>query len=437
MEILGYPWWAVLLMISGVIGIGTLFLNLFSKVGERPRTAEQVGDCSVDSVDFLLAVAGVTNAPLHRGGTAKLLNNGDEFVPAMLKAIAEAEHSINFTTYIWRDGELSDAFMDALISAARAGRQVRVLVDGFGALRAPLDRIEELRTAGAKWERFHTPRFGSLTRLHKRTHRRALVVDGLVGFTGGAAVMDKWLGNAQDPDHWRDCMVEVRGRLALSLQSAFTQLWAQETGELLTGQEFYPLFAHEAEHGADGEPISMHINVISSPSAEAHPMRHVFWLSIRAARDHVYITNPYFVPDDILREAIKEKARNNVDVRILVPNRYNDIPIIRWASRSYYEELLEAGVRIFEYQPTMIHQKLLVVDGGWSLVGSVNMDVRSKELNQENTLGIFDVGFAADVERSFLDDLEHAVEIDLHSWRQRPFGVRMVDHFFRLFEEQF
>src|SRR5690606_29405678 len=141
----------------------------------------------------------------------------------------EAEHSINFTTYIWRDGELSDAFMDALISAARAGRQVRVLVDGFGALRAPLDRIEELRTAGAKWERFHTPRFGSLTRLHKRTHRRALVVDGLVGFTGGAAVMDKWLGNAQDPDHWRDCMVEVRGRLALSLQSAFTQLWAQET----------------------------------------------------------------------------------------------------------------------------------------------------------------------------------------------------------------
>jgi cardiolipin synthase A/B len=436
-SVLELPWWAMVLSGIGILAIGTVVLNLFSSIGERPGSAEQIGDCESGSTDFLLAISGVINAPLHRGGTAKLLNNGDAFLPAMLRAIGEARHSVNFTTYIWKDGDVSDAFFDALIGAARAGRKVRVLIDGLGGLRAPGERIEELRAAGGTWVAFHTPRFGQLTRLHKRTHRRALVVDGLIGFTGGASVMDKWKGNARHPGEWRDCMVEVRGRLALSLQSAFTQLWAQTTGELLTGEDFYPLHAHEVESESDGEPIRRHVNVISSPSAEAHPMRHVFWFSIRSARRYVYITNPYFVPDDILAEVLKERARKGIDIRVLVPNEHNDVPLIRWASHGFYEELIEAGVRIFEYQPTMIHQKIMVVDGKWSLVGSVNMDVRSKELNQENALGILDEEFAADLERTFHDDLSRAVEIDLEEWRRRPFYRRLRERFFRLFEEQF
>src|SRR5690606_3657801 len=144
-----------------------------------------------------------------------------------------------------------------------------------------------------------------------------------------------------DPEHWRDCMVEVRGRLGLSLQSAFAQLWAQTTGEIVSGAKFYPLNAHDAEHEGNGETVRRHVNVISSPSGEAHPMRHVFWLSIQCARERVYITNPYVVPDDILEEVLKERARSGVDVRILVPNENNDVPLIRWASRSYYQDLLE------------------------------------------------------------------------------------------------
>ncbi len=431
------PWWAWALMAVGVLAIGTLFVNLFSGVGERPRRARQAGDCPVGSVDFLLALAGVTNAPLHRGGTARLLNNGDAFVPAMLEAIRGAERSVNYATYMWRDGHFSDLMFEAFMDARRRGVEVRVLVDWLGGIRAPRRRIREFRRAGGTWRTFHSARFGVLTKLHKRMHRRALVIDGMVGFTGGASVMDKWLGDARGPNEWRDCMIEVRGRLALSLQSAFTQLWSHATGELITGPEFYPPHAHEAEEGSRGEPITRHINFVGSPSSESHPMRGVFWLTIRCARKRVWITSPYFVPDRLLVDALKERAAKGVEIRILLPNEHNDVPVIRWASRSYYDELLEAGVRIHEFQPTMIHQKLLVADGVWSLVGSANFDVRSKELNQENLIGLLDREFAAQLEATFLADLDRAHEIHLDSWRRRPRPPRIVERFLRLFEEQF
>jgi cardiolipin synthase len=390
----------------------------------------------IGGTEFLLALAGVLNAPFHRGGSARLLNNGDEYFPAMLAAVEGAERSINFTNYIWENGEVSRAFFDALTERARAGVQVRLLMDGFGGRNVSGEDIGRLRAAGGKWVLFQAPRFGRLTRLHKRTHRRALVIDGRIGFTGGAAVMDKWLGRAQDPDHWRDCMVEVGGRLALSLQSAFTQLWAHATGELLMGDDFYPATSFDHVQEVQGEPIRRHISVISSPSSEAHPMRHVFWYSIRAANRYVYITNPYFVPDNILKRVLMNRARAGVDVRVLVPNHHIDLKPIRFASQSHFDDLLAAGVRIYEYQPTMIHQKLLVADGVWSLVGSVNMDVRSKELNQENALGLVDEGFAAEMERTFFDDIARANEVQLSEWRRRPFHRRISERFFRLFEEQ-
>lgn len=431
------PVWVLILMSIGVLAIGTLLVNLFFDVGDRPDTASQPEHTPIGSTDFLLALSGVINAPLHRGGTARLLHNGDEFFPAMLEAIEGAERSVNLTTYIWKDGDVSDAFFEALIRKAEAGVPVRVLIDAFGGLKAPRERIEALRAAGGVWRKFHSPRFGNLTRLHKRNHRRALLVDGEIGFTGGASIMDKWSGHAQSPDHWRDCMVEVRGRLAVSLQAAFSQLWAHTTGEILAGEAFYPLHAHEAEKEGEGEPIRRHVNVISSPSSEAHPMRQVFWISINSAQRRVYITNPYFVPDELLVAALESRARAGVDVRVLVPNHLNDIRLIRWASQSYYERLMEAGVRIFEYQATMIHQKLLVADGSWSIVGSVNMDVRSKELNQENCLGLFDEGFGQEMEATFLADEARAAEIDLERWRRRSPLRKLRERFFRLFEEQF
>lgn len=431
-DALSAPVWMIALAVIGLVATGYAILALFTSVGEE-SVASVTEVCPIDSDDFLLGLAGTINAPVQQGGTARLLNDGDEIFPAILEAIGSARHSVNFMVYIWEPGELSDRIFDALTRKAAEGVGVRVLVDALGGIKAPRERIRALEDAGGRWEWFHPVRFGLLTRLHKRNHRRAIIVDGCIGYTGGAAIADKWLGRAQDPDHWRDCMVEVRGGLAANLQSAFTQLWSHVTGEMPVGACFYPT----APGAQRGEHVSSHINVVSSPSNEAHPLRRVFWMSFRCAGRCIYITNPYFVPDDVSRAVLKERASAGVDVRVLVPNELIDVSVIRWASHSYYEELLSAGVRIYEYQPTMIHQKLLVVDDCWSVVGSANLDVRSKELNQENVLGILDHGFAAQIRDTFFRDLEHAREIDLERWRRRPRWRRVPERVSRLFEEQF
>ncbi len=427
------PWWVLVFFAIGVAGIATAIVSLFFALGRRPPKMVATEVPPVTSANFLESLAGTVNAPLQKGGRATLLNNGDEFYPAMLDAIKAAEQSINFMVYIWEPGEASDQMFDALLERARAGVEVRMLLDGLGGRQAPDDRVEELRSAGGKVRYFRLLRIGKLMRFHKRNHRRAIVIDGRVGFTGGAAVADKWLGNAEDPEHWRESMVRVSGCLATNLQSAFAEVWTATQGEILAGPAFFPV---EHEPDGEGEEISHHVHVISSPSAEAHPLRPVFWLSFRAARERLYITSPYFVPDKHLRAVIEERARAGVDVRILLPNERNDVGPVRWASHSYYEELLREGVRIWEYQPTMMHAKQMVVDGAWSVVGSANMDVRSKELNLENVLGILDRRFGKQLESTFLDDLERATEIRLDEWRQRGIGHRVLERVAVLFAEQ-
>jgi cardiolipin synthase len=432
------PWWVLTLAVIGAIALVAVILGLFSSLGEDPDDATATELCPVHSFDFLLAVAGTTNTPLQEGGSARLHNNGDEIFPALYAAMEGAKRSINFMVYIWEPGEVSTRLFDIMVERARAGVQVRVMGDGLGARKAPKERIEELCAAGGKWCWFHPPRFGQLTYFHKRNHRRAIIVDGEVGFTGGAAVADKWLGSAQDPEHWRDAMVELRGPIASNLQPAFVQLWSHITGELLVGPAFYPV-EHEnlGIHTTELDDVLQHVDVLSSPSTDDYPLRRVFQLSFRCARESIYITNPYFVPDRISRNILKERARAGVDVRALVPNENNDVKLIRWASHSYYEDLLEAGVRLYEYQPTMIHQKHLVIDGEWCVVGSANMDVRSKELNQECVLGILDKEFGKTVQDTFFRDLERAHEVTLAEWRRRPWTHTLKDRFFRLFEQQF
>lgn len=433
---LGSPWWVLLFAAIGVLAVGAVLLGLFSNLGEDPESATVTERPEVDSEAFLSAVSGTTHAPLRAGGTVRLLENGDGFFPDFFDTLAGARRSINLMVYIWEPGAVSARLFDVLTERARAGIEVRVMADGLGARRAPGERIEELERAGGKWCWFHPIRFGQLTFAHKRNHRRVIVVDGEIGFTGGAAIADKWLGDAQDPEHWRDCMVEGRGAVATNLQPAFVQLWSQHTGELLAGPAFFPE-RPPSGGGAGGEPVARHLCVLGTPSTDDTPIRRVFRLSFHVARESIYITNPYFVPDRATRSILKERARAGVDVRVLVPNEHNDVFLIRWASHSYYEELLDAGVRIYEYQPTMIHQKHLVVDSVWSVVGSANMDVRSEELNQECVLGVLDRGFGATLQDSFLRDLERAREIRLDEWRARPRWRRIPERFFCLFEEQF
>jgi cardiolipin synthase len=430
--LLDYPWWILTFSGIGFLTIVGGIISLFFSLGRRPRRMWTDSIEPVHSDDFTGPLSALLNVPLRRGGSARLLNNGDEYFPAMLDVIRGAQRSVHLMAYIWEAGKVSDDFMAALLERRRSGVQVRVLLDAFGALRAPDDDFEKLAAAGARIETFRPAVFGKLLRFHRRNHRRAIVIDGRIAFTGGAAIADKWAGAARNPDEWRDTMVRVDGCIAHNLQSAFCELWAFCTGEVLTGEDVFP---GDVIDEPDSEVQSC--GVISSPSSEEHPLRLFFFLTFLAARERLWITTPYFVPDKHTREVVKRRARAGVDVRILMPNHHTDARPIRRASHSYYSELLNAGVRIYEYQPTMMHTKGVVVDGRWSVVGSANMDIRSKELNEENVLGIRDSDFAGQLERTFLADLEHACEIDRVAWRRRGIRDRVIERFCVLFAEQY
>jgi cardiolipin synthase A/B len=433
--LLDAPWWVLAFFTIGLLATVTGLITLFFALGRRPTRMWTYDVAEVGSDDFLRPVASLLNVPIRKGGHAELLDNGDTFIPAMLEAFERAEHSINFMVYIWEPGKLSDLIFDALVARAQAGIQVRVLLDGFGGIRCPGDDIDRLTEAGGRVEVFRPPRLGKLLRFHRRNHRRAIVIDGLVGFTGGAAVGDKWLGDARNPDEWRDAMFRVAGGMAEHLQSAFADLWAFSTGEILTGASFFP---NSVDDESDPDPDAVHsIGINSAPSSEEHPLRLLFFLTFLAARERLWIVSPYFVPDKHTREVVKRRARAGVDVRVLLPNEHTDARPIRRASHSYYSELLNAGVRIFEYQPTMMHTKAVVVDSRWSVIGSANMDIRSKELNEENVLGILEPAFARQLEESFEADFRQSREIDRVAWRRRGIGARILERISVLFAEQY
>jgi len=429
---LTYPWWLETLAAIGAAATVAVIITLFFAVGRRPGRLVPTQAPAVDAPEFIAAVAGTAGTPVLKGGTVHLLNNGVEIFPALLQALRAARHTITFSVYIWEPGQVNDQVSAALINRARAGVQVRVLFDGVGALRAPGETIDAMKKAGVKVETFRPPRFGKLTRFHQRNHRRAIVIDGEVGFTGGAAVADKWLGDADSQEHWRDTMVKVTGPPAASLQSAFAPLWTYASGELLAGRTFF-----RPDNVEGDESGLFHTGLASSPSSEDHPLRLFFAQSFAAARRRLYITTPYFVPDGSTRRLVEGRARAGVDVRILLPDEHTDAKPIRLTTHRYYEEMLAAGIRVYEYQATMMHTKHVVVDGQWSIVGSPNMDIRSKELNMENVLGVLDTGFAAELEATFVKDLKKSREIKLEEWQRRGWWQRILERVCSLFEEQY
>jgi cardiolipin synthase A/B len=429
----GASWWVLLFAAFGVLALLSAIVGLFFTLGRRPSRIWIEAPVPVGSEQFLHAVAHTLNVPLLSGGRATLLNDGDEYFPRMLQAIRGARHTVNITTYIWEPGEVSDAFFGVLVERAEAGVEVRVLLDGLGCIRTPRASIERLEAAGGRVAWFRPLGFSKLRHFHKRTHRRAFVIDGRLGYTGGASVADKWQGHAQDPDHWRDVMVEVTGHMALNLQSAFSELWAYAGQEILGGDGHFP---PEAEYD-DEDAATRHLHVVSSPATDSHPLRLLFLQTFFGARERIWIASPYFVPDAFTREVLESRARLGIDVRILVPNELSDAKPVRYATRSYYDELLSAGVRIFEYQPTMMHSKMLVADDVWSILGSANMDIRSKELNMENALCISDRRLSGQIEKAFLADLERSKEMDLAEWRRRGIGERLLERVSVLFAEQY
>jgi cardiolipin synthase len=426
---------ALLGVVAAVLGV----LSLFSALGRRPEAVHATARPPVSSAEFVTAVAGSVNAPVQSGGTAQLLRNGREILPVLLADLRAARRSIHFMVYIWEPGAMSDSVTAVLEERARAGVEVRVLLDGFGSS-APDSAFARLADAGVRIATFRPVALGTLTRLHRRNHRRSVVIDGVVAHTGGWAVGDKWLGDAKRPEEWRDDGVRVTGRPARSLQAAFAQLWTGTAGEVLAGDAYFPPepeTAPPADSAARAAvAITRHVSVASSPAGETHPLRTVFWMTFASARERLWITTPYFVPDGHVRAVLAERARAGVDVRLLLPSEHTDAAPVRWAAQRHYEELLRAGVRIYEYQPSMLHAKSVVVDGTWSVVGSANLDIRSHELNEENVLGLQDRDFAAQLERAFLADAAASREVRLAEWQGRGWWARTREWAASIVEEQ-
>jgi cardiolipin synthase len=363
------------------------------------------------------------------GNRVQPLRNGDQIFPAMLGAIAGAKKTIDFETYIYWSGDIGRKFGDALAERARNGVQVHVLLDWVGSDRIDHDVMRSMKDAGVQIERYHKPpwfRWFQWRHFNNRTHRKLLVVDGRIGFTGGVGIADQWTGNAQDEKHWRDSHYRVEGPVVNEMQTVFMDNWLQATGQVLHGDDYFPLLK-PASHDTRAQMFA------SSPDGGAESMKLMFLLAITAAQHSLYIENSYFVPDPMARGALVAAVKRGVKVQIITPGKHNDEKTVRKASRARLGDLLKEGVEVYEYQPTMFHCKMMIVDERFVSVGSANFDPRSFGLNDEANLNIFDEAFARQQIEVFRKDLERAKQVTYEGWQKRPFTEKFVENFFSLF----
>ncbi|HWN41939.1 MAG TPA: cardiolipin synthase [Thermoanaerobaculia bacterium] len=359
------------------------------------------------------------------GNQAEILKNGDAIFRGMTGAIRAARTTVNLESYIFKDDRAGKIMAEALMEAARRGVEVRVLVDGTGSKFAgPL--LARMRQAGVKTAVFRPIRLHTLYKIVRRTHRKILVVDGTVSFTGGFCIAEQWLGDARNPQEWRDTMVQVTGPASAQMQAIFSEDWTFTTGEILAGDKFYPRLAPAGEIEAQA------IKVSRGDSSSLAAMLH--YVAIRSARESIYIQNAYFVPERQIREALMQASRRGVDVRIMIPGRHMDQPLVRMASRRHYGDLLTAGVRIFEYNRTMMHNKDSVIDGIFSVIGSINFDARSMHENAEASFAFYDREFGARMEAVFAEDESGCREITYEGWKRRGIEQRVAEIISSLFE---
>ena len=377
------------------------------------------------AADYLAALVA---ADVVEGNSYDVLNNGDQVFPAMLQAIAGARERISFETYIYDKGSVADQFTDALEQAARRGVTVNVIVDAIGAGRMETSHLERLRKAGCHVVSFNPTAWYTLEELNYRTHRKILVVDGAVAFTGGLGIADHWLGNAQDPQHWRDTHVRIEGPIAELLEAAFYENFVGG------GFAVTPVLSR-AVRTPDADDQAMVVR--SSPSNGASDLKRLYLLAIAMARRSVDIASPYFLTDESTMWALDEARRRGVAIRILVESDVTDHRSVKYASRAAYADLLERGIEIYEYRPTMMHVKTMVVDGVLSIFGSANFDNRSLELNDEVNVAVMSRRLAARFRESFEQDVRVSERLQAETWRERGFMEKVHEHFWSYFGEVF
>jgi cardiolipin synthase A/B len=353
------------------------------------------------------------------GNKIELLHNGKMIFPAMLEAIRGAQESVNFEAFLFHSGEVGSQFRDALAERARAGVEVRVMLDGLGSAFA-LDNsyVEELKRAGCSFAYYHPAPSWRLDRLNRRTHRRVLVVDGRIGFTGGVGFSDEWQGDADSPEHWREVHARLEGPIVGNLQAAFQKHWLKEVGETLSGKGQFPELAPAG---------NLRAQVVASESFSAAPLSLVQAVAFSAAQKSIYITNAYCAPSGSQTRALVAAVERGVDVRLLLPGKHNDQPATKAAGRTAYGELLKGGVKIYEFQPTMIHSKTMVIDGVFSVFGSSNFDARSAQINEELDVTVYDEDFGREMQAVFERDLQRSREYTLEDFKKRSLWERFTE----------
>lgn len=383
---------------------------------------------SVDSPEFVTTVAGASGSPFFSGNALELLNNGDEFYPSMLAAIRGAHSSITIEAYIYWAGGIGREFAAALAERATAGVRVKILLDAIGSSSIGAEILDLLETSGCQVAWYNPIRWYTLGRFNNRTHRKSLILDGCVAFTGGAGIADHWRGTARGPDEWRDMQVRIAGPAVVPLQTGFAHNWQQTTGELVSGEPYYPTIEPRG-------PLAVQ-TLLSSPETGASNVRTMYYLSIVCARESIYIANPYFVPDPVAIDTLIEAKTRGVDVRIMVSGVRNDNWLARHNSVRLFGRLLAAGVEIQEFDRTMLHHKTMVVDRRWVTIGTTNFDNRSFAHNEESNVCFFDRELADRLHAIFEGDLTGCTAVTREAWIRRGAWMRAQEMVASLLQEQ-
>ncbi|MEA9761311.1 MULTISPECIES: phospholipase D-like domain-containing protein [Xanthomonas] len=409
-------WIIVASVIATLVG-GLLALNFATpekKLQHIPKHLYDVAD-----PQFKREMSVLLGPAILPGNKVDVLQNGHEIFPAMLAAIRAAKRTITFETYIYWSGEIGREFSEALSERARAGVEVRVTIDWGGSLKMDHALVDTMTEAGVEVHRYRPLAWYNLHRINNRTHRKLLVIDGRIGFTGGVGVADQWMGDAQDPEHWRDTHYRIEGPVVAQVQTAFNDNWIKSTGRVVNGADYYPALTPAGDSDAQ--------LFVASPSGGSESMHLMYLVAIAAASTSIDLAAAYFVPDALITRALLEARTRGVRIRVLLPGPHIDAISVRLASKASWEPLLQAGIEIHEYQTTMLHTKLLIVDGLLVSVGSTNFDIRSFRLNDEASLNVYDRTLAARMTTVFERDLQQAQAYSLERWRARPLREKLAE----------
>lgn len=404
--------------IAGVLAIALLTILMWS-VKREPETRLRVEDPG-ELGTLLPSLAALTHSALEPGNAIEVLQNGAQFFPAVERDILAARESIHIESFIWYDGRLATRLATLLAAKAKQGVAVRVLVDASGGRQLDGEEQAMLEDAGAKVAHFHPLRISNLGRINNRDHRKLIIIDGRIGYTGGFGIADEWLGDARHPKEYRDTGLRITGPVVNRLQGAFTENWIEETGEIPAGDRYFPKIPPA------GTTVA-HV-AYTSPDGSVSAVQILHYLAIKTARREILIQNPYLLPDRQAIEALEEAVERGVQVQIMVPSdTVTDSAIVQHASHHHFGTLLKRGVRIHEYKRTLLHQKVIVIDGVWSCVGSTNFDDRSFQLNDELNIGVLDAAVARELRAAFFRDLRHTRERKLDEWSARSWWHKLTD----------